>query len=66
MQYYIVFDLKIAMYAVVIAVISASAGSIYHAYKKDTLQKGVVLENLLFAVALLTVIVTTAGWSAQL
>jgi len=30
------------------------------------LQKGVVLENLLFAVALLTVIVTTAGWSTQL
>ena len=65
-QYYIVFDLKIAIYAVVVAVISASAGSIYHAYKKETLQKSVVLENMLFAAALLTVIVTTAGWSAQL
>lgn len=65
-QYYILFDVKIALYAVVITVMTASAGSIYHAYKKNSLQKGVVLENLLFAGALLAVIVATASWSAQL
>lgn len=65
-QYYIVFDMQIVVIAVIVALLSSSGGSIYHAYKKDTLHRGVVVENMLFAGALLIVILATAGWSPRL
>lgn len=65
-QYYIVFDVKIINTTVIIGIISASLGSIYHAYKNDTLQKAVLIENTLFAAALLAVVLFAAQWSAKL
>ncbi len=65
-QYYIVFDIKISITALIVAIVSASMGSIYHAYKKEALHRGVLLENALFAGALLVVILATARWTAQL
>lgn len=65
-EYYNVFDAKISIFAIVIAIISASLASMYHSYKNDTLQKAVLIENGLFAFALLAVVLITAQWSAQL
>lgn len=66
MQYYIVFDLKIITLSLIVAILSASLGSIYHAYKKEALHRGILLENALFAVALLAVILATSRWTAGL
>lgn len=65
-QYYVISDMKITVLAIIVAIVSASLGSIYHAYKKDILHRGVLLENTLFAGALLSVILATAHWSAKL
>mgnify|MGYP006053832381 CR=1 FL=1 len=65
-QYYIIFNMKFALIAIIIAITSASTGSVYHAYKKQTLQKSILIENGLFAGALLIVILLTAHWSARL
>lgn len=66
LQYYIIFGMRISVTAIIIAIISVCGGSIYHASKQDTLQRGVLLENMLFAGALLAVVVATASWSARL
>ena len=66
LQYYVVFGVNISVVAIIVGILSASIGSIYHAHKNSELQKGVVLENVLFAAALLTVVVVTGGWSARL
>ena len=65
-QYYIVFDVKLAVVGVIITILSASLGSIYHAYKNNTLQRAILIENSLFAGALLAVVLFTARWSARL
>jgi len=65
-QYYLIFDMKIVLVAVIIGISSASLGGVYHAYKTNTLQKGVLLENGLFAGALLAVILATAHWTTRL
>lgn len=65
-QYYVIFDLKIAVIVPVVAIASASMGSIYHAYKNDSLHRGILIENALFAGALLAVVLATARWSARL
>lgn len=65
-QYYELFDIKIALIIVVISILSASLGSVYHAYKQDKLQKSVLIENGLFATTLLLVILATADWAARL
>lgn len=65
-QFYILGELKVATTALVAAILSASIGSIYHAYKKGTLQRGVLLENFLFAGVLLVVVLTFSRWSAGL
>ncbi len=66
LQYYLLFDMQVATIALIVAVISGSGGSVYHAYKKDTLHKGILLENMLFAGALFAVIIATSSWSARL
>lgn len=65
-QYYELLNVKIALFAVIVTIVSGSMGSIYHAYKKDALHRGVLLENGIFASVLLVVILVTARWSAQL
>lgn len=65
-QYYIVFDLRISTFAVIAAVISMSLGSVYHAYKKDALHRGSLIENGLFAGVLLAVILLLSKWTASL
>lgn len=64
LQYYVVFNMKIAVFSLIIAIVSASLGGIYHAYKGGVLQRGILIENMLFAAALLVVILATARWSA--
>jgi hypothetical protein len=66
LQYYVIFNMKLALVVFVVSIVSASLGSVYHAYKKEALHKGILLENGLFAVALLAVILLTARWSARL
>ncbi len=66
LQYYVVFNTKLALVVFVISIVSGSLCSVYHAYKKEVLHRGVLLENGLFAAALLMVIFLTAHWSAQL
>lgn len=66
LQYYVLFDTKLALIVFIITIVSASLGSVYHSYKKDALHQGVLIENGLFAGALLTVILLTAQWSARL
>ena len=65
-QYYVVFGVKIAVLPLAIAVIMGALGSVYHAYKKNALHRAVVIENGLFAAALLTVMLLTAGWTPRL
>ena len=65
LQYYIFLNVKFAVYTVVIGIISVSLAGIYHAYKKQNLQRGVIIENAIFAGALLLVVFLTAGWSAK-
>lgn len=65
-QYYSFNGIKIGTIAVIISIVSASIGSIYHAYKKDSLHKGVLLENGLFAAALLVVLLATSRWTTGL
>ena len=64
-QYYEVFSMKISITAIIVSIMSASLGGIYHAYKKDTLQRGVLIENSLFGVVLIAVILATAKFTAQ-
>lgn len=66
LQYYIVFDTKIALSAVIITILGGSLGSVYHSYKSQTLQRAVLIENGLFAAALLLVVIATASWTARL
>jgi hypothetical protein len=63
-QYYIVFNTKIATSAIIITVISASLGSIYHAHKNNVLHRGILIENVLFASALVAVVLATSRWAA--
>lgn len=65
-QYYQIFNVKIALIAVIISVLSAGLGSVYHSYKTDTLHKGVLLENGLFTGSLLIIVVAMARWVARL
>ena len=65
-QFYAFGGIKVATFAVIVSILSASIGSIYHAYKKDNLHRGVLLENGLFAVALITVIIATSKWTVGL
>lgn len=66
LQYYIVFSTKIAAVSLIISVIAASAGVLYHAYKKEKLHRGSVLENSLFALALIALILATSPWTPRL
>lgn len=63
-QYYIIFDTKIATIAIIVTVISASLGGVYHAYKNNALHRGVLIENALFASALIAVVLATSRWAA--
>jgi hypothetical protein len=65
-QYYIVFGTKLVTIAIVVGIISAALGSIYHAYKREVLQRAVIIENSLFAGALLMVVLVTSKWSTRL
>ncbi len=62
-QYYEIFSMKISLTVIIVSIISASLGGIYHAYKKDTLQRGVLIENGLFGVVLIAVILATARFA---
>jgi len=65
-QYYSISDIRITATTLIIGILAASFGSIYHTYKKGSLHRGLLLENALFAVALLAVILSTAQWTARL
>jgi uncharacterized membrane protein len=65
-QYYTFHGVKIVTFAIIISIISASVGSIYHAYKSDSLHRGILLENGLFAAAMIAVILATSRWTAGL
>jgi hypothetical protein len=65
-QYYTILGVKVVILAVIISIMSASIGSIYHAYKKQNLHRGILLENGLFAAALIVVILATSRWTAGL
>lgn len=65
-QYYILFEVKIALIAVVVSIISISLGAAYHSHKNGSLNSNVLVENSLFTAALLAVILATARWSARL
>lgn len=66
LQYYVIFDIKIAVIGVVMGIITASMGGVYHAHKRGTLERVVLMENGLFAAALLTIVLLTAHWVARL
>lgn len=63
-QFYKIGELKVATTSVIVAVLAASMGSIYHAHKKDKLQRGVLIENFFFAGVLLVVVLALSKWSA--
>jgi len=65
-QYFVLFKIDIAVFSLIVSIFSASLGSMYYGYKNDSLNKSVVLENSIFAGALLTVVLITAGWVARL
>ena len=65
-QYYTLLDTKIATLPIIVTILSASIGSMYHSYKNEALQRSVVVENSIFAGALLAVVLVTAGWVAKL
>lgn len=65
LQYHVVFGLKIAVLPVLIAVIMIGLGSVYHSYKKGTLNRGVLVENGLFIGALIVALIVTAGWTPK-
>ena len=65
-QYYTFLDTKIATLPIIVTILSASIGSMYHSYKNEALQRSVVVENSIFAGALLAVVLVTAGWVAKL
>ena len=64
--YYTLLDTKIATLPIIVTILSASIGSMYHSYKNEALQRSVVVENSIFAGALLAVVLVTAGWVAKL
>jgi hypothetical protein len=64
-QYYSFYGIKLATVAVIISIVAASIGSIYHAYKRGDLQKGILLENGLFAAALLAIVLVTSRWTSS-
>ncbi|MFO0970856.1 MAG: hypothetical protein U0520_00685 [Candidatus Saccharimonadales bacterium] len=66
LQYYVIFNTNLALMVCIISIVSVSLGSVYHSYKKEAVYKAVVLENGLFAAALLAIILITARWSARL
>lgn len=65
-QYLTFFETKIATIVLVLSIFSASMGSMYHSYKNETLHRSVVIENSIFAGALVAVVLMTAGWVARL
>lgn len=65
-QYYTLPHMNISLFAVIIAILSGGIGSIYHAYKKNTLKSGTIIENGLFATALIFILLLTARWTASL
>lgn len=65
-SYYVLFDTKIASLALLVTVLSGCLGSLYHAYKSNKLQRELVLENALFSIALVVIILATSSWKANL
>lgn len=63
-QYFTILNSNIAVFALIVSIFSVSLGSMYHSYKTDTLHRSVIIENSVFAGALLAVILVTAGWFA--
>lgn len=65
-QYYRVFNMGFSVTALIISVVALSMGSMYHALKKGTFNKSVMMENMLFGGVLLGIILVTAGWTSSL
>lgn len=65
-QYYSIFQMDIALFVVILSILSASIGSVYHAYKKQAVRSGTIIENGLFAVALIVILLLTANWTTSL
>lgn len=66
MQYYAVFNMRIAVVVLIICLTGFSLGSIYHMSKGSKLTKASVFENLAFGGALLVVILLTVQWTSRL
>lgn len=66
LQYYTVFQMKVSLFVIIISILSASVGSVYHAYKKQKLKSGTIIENGLFAGALILILLVTARWTTSL
>lgn len=65
-QYYSILGMNVSLFVVVLSILSASVGSMYHAYKKQSLKGGTIIENGLFAVALIVILLLTAEWTTPL
>ncbi len=62
-QYYVVFKTRFAAIGLIIVTISVVMGSLYHASKKDTMQRSTVIENLGFGLIVLGLILATGRWT---
>jgi hypothetical protein len=65
-QYYSLLNMNISLFVVVFSILSASIGSMYHTYKKQSLKGGTLIENGLFAAALIVILLLTAEWTTPL
>lgn len=65
-QYLRVFSMNISLFVVILSILSVSLGGVYHAYKKQTIRSGTIIENGLFAGALITILLITAQWTTSL
>lgn len=62
LQYYRLLGLLIASVVLLIAVISTTLGSLYHAYKSDRLTRSLVVENTVLSTIMIVAILISSGW----
>lgn len=66
-SYYRLFDVNVSNVAFIVTAIAATLGLLYHGYKSEEgLQKNAIIENAVFGLVLVAIVLLTSSWSAQL
>lgn len=64
LQFFVLANLKFSATTLIVTTLSIVVGSLYHAYKKDTMQRSTLIENVGFGFIVIGIILFMSKWSA--